>query len=233
LSRTKTPSKVRPSTARWGIVAAGAGASLGVFALLTRGSSAPPTAQAERRAIGAYQPERLEHAGRRHTAAGPGAAQEPEGELLPDLEARLRAAAHVEIVPARTPSGAAPPPPPAGPLPPEAEAQRQQALAGWQRQVQQQLDECVARPAALRQRVMLNVLFQPPPDGTGLAVQLLSPAAVSIPPAELRRLWRDTDPDGLQVCLDRVRALTLSVPVAPGASAQVLPTSAEPLLVQL
>jgi hypothetical protein len=126
-----------------------------------------------------------------------------------------------------------PPPPPADPLSPEAEAQHRQALTGWQHEVQRLLDDCVARPAALRQPVTLNVLLVPPPEGSELAVQQLSPAVVSIPPAELRRLWRDTDPDGLQVCLDRVRALALAVPIAPGASARVLPASAEPLLVRL
>ena len=226
----KSSSKDRTNTVRWWAGAAGACALLGAIALLTRGAAAPPAAQAERRAIGAYRPER---AGRAPALAHAAGATAPRDQLSPELEARLQAAAHVETVPAQTPSRAAPPPPPADPLPPEAEAQRGQALGGWQRAVQQLLDECVARPAALRQPVMLNVLLAPPPEGAGLAPQRLAPAAVSIPPADLRRLWRDTDPDGLQVCLDRVRALTLTVPLAPGRSARVLPVSPELLQVQL
>ena len=47
------------------------------------------------------------------------------------------------------------------------------------------------------------------------------------------RLWRDTDPEGLQGCLERVRGLALAVPVPPNATAQVLPAAVETLLVQL
>jgi hypothetical protein len=232
LSRTKSRSNARTSNAlRW-IGVAGACAVVGILALLISGRSRPPAEQGERRAIGAYRPG----GGHRPYASGPpraGAAERTEGALSPELEERLRAAAHVATVPATTSSGAPPPLPPTGPLPPEVQARRDQALTGWQLQAQQLLDGCVARPAAERRPVPLDVIFAPAAAANGLTVQQLSPMAVSVPPHELRRLWRDTDPDELQRCLDRVRTLALSVPAASKTSAQVLPAAMETVLVQL
>lgn len=156
-----------------------------------------------------------------------------EEQLPPELEARLRAASHVATVPASTPSGAPPPLPPAGPLPPELVAQLHQALTSWQTQAQQLLNDCVAKPPAKRRPVLLSVIFAPPATADGLAVQQLAPMAVSLPPDELRRLWRNTNPDALQGCLDQVRTLTLAVSPATKAQAQVLPPSMETVLVQL
>ncbi|HWU86177.1 MAG TPA: hypothetical protein VN253_02835 [Kofleriaceae bacterium] len=232
----KSPSNAPASTTRWWIVAAGACAVLGLLALVTSGSSPPPSPQGERRTSGPHRPD-LEHRSReagRSTAAPSAPASGAEDALSPELEERLRAAARVSTAPAPRPPGAPPLPlPPTGPLAPEAEAQRQQALVGWKHQAQALLDGCVPRRAAERQPVMLNVMFAPAPAAADLAVQQLSPAVVSIPPHDLRRLWRDIDPDELQGCLERVRALPLSVPMAPRAVAQVLPPSTETLLVQL
>jgi len=205
-----------------------------MLALLLSRQARPPTPAGEHPAVGAYRPNAGPRAGE---AAWPGAERAAAGRaeepLSPELEARLRAAAHVETVPAPTPSGAPPPLPPTGPLPPELEAQRHQALIGWQRQTQQLLDDCVARPMTARRPVMLNVAFAPPVTASGPAVQELAPMAVSMPPDELRRLWRDTDPDALQGCLAQVRTLALSVSTAARSPAQVLPPAMETVLVQL
>lgn len=149
--------------------------------------------------------------------------------LPPELEARLRATAHVATV---APAGAPPPPAP-GSLPPASEIARQQALVGWQREVQAALDRCVARPVDLRKPTPLDVILAPPSRGTSLAQQLLAPAAVSLPPDELRRLWRDTDPEALDGCLREVRALVVAVTPLPGSAASVMPASIERLVVSL
>lgn len=232
MSRNKTLPEARTSRVWWWIVAAVTCVVVALVSLLTSAETSHATAgQGEQRAPGAYRPPADRSGG---GAPGPGRAiVNDDGSLSPELEARLAAAAHVVAVPTPTASGAPPPLPPTGPLPPALDAQRHQALGGWQRQVQQLLDECVARPAELRTPVPLNVFFAPPPAPTGLASQQLVPVAVSLPPPELRRLWRDTDPDGLQGCLERVRGLTLAVPVPPDAAAQVLPAGLEILLVQL
>jgi hypothetical protein len=230
---TQIPSKSRTRiVTRWIGAAGGCAAILVIVALLTSDRSPPPGAQRERRATGAYRPGGSQ---RSLDPAQPraGAGESKDGALSPELEARLRAAAHVATMPATTSSGAPLPLPPTGPLPPEVQAERQQALTGWQAQVQHLLDSCVARPAAERKLVPLDVFFAPPPAGNGLATQQLAPMAVSVPPHELRRLWRDTDPDELQGCLDRVRTLALSVAAPPKAAAQVLPPAMETVLVQL
>lgn len=149
--------------------------------------------------------------------------------LPPELEARLQAAARISTV---APPGAPPPPPP-GSLPPESQIARQEAMVSWQRQVQLLLDRCVARPAELRKPTPLDVILTPPQRGSALAEQLLAPAAVSLPPDELRRLWRDTDPDALDQCLHEVRALALAITPLPGATARVMPASFERLVVSL
>ncbi|HWO23079.1 MAG TPA: hypothetical protein VNO30_30265 [Kofleriaceae bacterium] len=227
-------SKIRPCAARGWLAACAACALAGVLALLLSRPWRPQAPKEERPALGAYRPNAGPRAGapaqRGAERAAAGHAEEP---LTPELEARLRAAAHVATVPAPTPSGAAPSLPPAGPPSPELEALRHQALTGWQRQAQQLLDGCVARPAAKRRPVALSVAFAPPMAASGPALQELAPMAVSMPPDELRRLWRDTDPDALQGCLDQVRALALSVPAAAKSPAQVLPPATETVLVQL
>jgi hypothetical protein len=137
------------------------------------------------------------------------------------------------VPPPLRPGQASIPPPSTGPGAPEAEGQRQLALVGWKSEAQRVLDNCVARPEAMRQPVALDVVFAPPTGGTGYTPQLLSPVAISVPAHELRRLWRDTDPDALQACIDRIRSLPLAVPPARGAVAQALPASAERVLVTL
>jgi hypothetical protein len=139
----------------------------------------------------------------------------------------------VVTVPPPSPPGQAAIPPPPGPGSPEAERERQLAVIDWRAEAQRLLDGCVARPDALRQPVALNVVFAPIPETTGYVPQRLSPVAISIPVHELRRLWRDTDPDALQGCIDRVRSLTLAVPLGPNAPAQALPASTEGVLVTL
>jgi hypothetical protein len=106
-------------------------------------------------------------------------------------------------------------------------------MIGWQAEVQQLLDRCVARPQDLRQPAEVQVILAPPLTAAGLAPQQLFPVAVSLPPAELRRLWRDTDPDALQGCLEQVRTLAIAVPPPPSGEARVMPGSFESLLVQL
>lgn len=169
-------------------------------------------------------------AGRDHgDGRGEPAALGDDRALPPELEARLRATAHVATV---APAGAPPPPAP-GSLPPASEIARQQALVGWQREVQAALDRCVARPVDLRKPTPLDVILAPPSRGTSLAQQLLAPAAVSLPPDELRRLWRDTDPEALDGCLREVRALVVAVTPLPGSAASVMPASIERLVVSL
>jgi hypothetical protein len=206
----------------------------GILALLIAFSSSPSAGQEERpRLRGAYRPGAVRGP---HEATQPGAGvattSSVDGALSPRLEERLRAAAHVATMPASTPPGALPPLPSTGPLPPGVEAGRHRALAGWQTQAQQLLDECVARPAPERKPVALDVVFASRPAVGGTAAQL-APVAVSIPPHELRRLWRDTDPDELQGCLERMRALPLPALPAPRGAAQASLTSPETVLVQI
>ncbi|HSK04512.1 MAG TPA: hypothetical protein VK932_24825 [Kofleriaceae bacterium] len=224
--------KFRTSTVtRWVGGAAVCAVVVVIVALLTPDHAPPPADQGERRATGTYRPggTHRPHAVVRSRAGG--AERGDEEALSPELEARVRAAAHVATAPAPTSSGA--PLPPTGPLPPDVQAEHQQALTGWQAQAQALLDACVARPAAERKPVPLDIFFAPPPEGNGLAAQQLSPVAVSVPLHELQRLWRDTDPDELQGCLDQVRTLALPVATPPKMAAQVLPASMATLLVQL
>jgi hypothetical protein len=163
-------------------------------------------------------------------ATSDAAAEDDDDALPPELQARLRAAAHVATVPAQA---GAPLPPSADSLPPEAQIARHQAMIGWQTQVQQLLDRCVARPQDLRQPAEIQIVLAPPLTDAGLAPQQLAPVAVSLPAAELRRLWQDTDPDALQGCLDQVRTLAIAVPPPPNSFARVMPGSFESLRVQL
>lgn len=214
------------------------GAVLGIVALLTSDGSRPAAESEPRRAAGAHRPEGERRA---HGPAQPrlalsrtGADAHADGVLSPELEVRLRAATHVAVVPGPRPAGAPPvPPPPTAPFSSEMEAQRHVALAGWRTQAQVLLDECVARPVAARATVPLDVFFAPAPPADGPAASRLIPAAVSIPPHELQRLWRDVDPDELQGCLERVRALALPLPAGPEAPAHAPPVSIETVLVQL
>ena len=219
-------------------ISAGAVCLLGIL-LATRCSpssrpSSPSGRPAEHQPRGAYRPDphRQESTTTRaELVARPGTSQ---GELSPALEQRLRAAMTVMTVPPPPPPGQAyRPSPPIGPGSPEREGQRQLALIGWKAEAQRHLDDCVARPEAMRQPVALQVVFAPPPSGSGYIPQQLSPVAISVPVHELRRLWRDTDPDALQVCIDRIRSVTLAVSPAHGAPAQALPASTETVLVTL
>ncbi|MBK7539430.1 MAG: hypothetical protein IPI49_29540 [Myxococcales bacterium] len=99
--------------------------------------------------------------------------------------------------------------------------------------MQQLLDRCVARPAALRRLARLEVMFAPPQTSAGLATQQLAPVAVTLPGEDLQRLWQDTDPHELQACLDQVRMLALSVSVPDRGTVQVLAAQLETLSIQL
>jgi hypothetical protein len=156
-----------------------------------------------------------------------------DDELSPELQQRLRAAMTIMTVPAAIPTGQTRPPLPTGPVSPEAQAQRQMALHAWKAEVQRHVDDCVARPAPLRQPVALAVIFAPLLGDAEYVPQQLSPAVVSVPVQELRRLWRDTDPDALQECVDRIRMMTLAVPTARNAPAQALPGAVETVLIDV
>jgi hypothetical protein len=207
-----------------------------ITARCQRSSRSP--AAVEPPARGAYRPGHLRDAAtqplavtadRQDHAADRSADRDPP--LTPDLEQRLRAAATVRVVAPRPAGDAAPPP--RGSLPPAEEASRRQALTRWTAAAQRQLDGCVARPQPLRQPVRLDVFFSPPVEGTGYVAQQLSPAAIAVPPDDLRRLWRDTDPDALQVCIERLRMQALAVPAAAGVAPRTLPASVEAVVVTL
>jgi hypothetical protein len=153
----------------------------------------------------------------------------------PELERRLHAARSTVAVPApRPPDPAGHPTDPAPPpLSPEQHAARQIALAGWAEDAQHMLDDCLARPAAQRRSVALAVMFAPVTSRGDAAAAQLSPVAISVPVEDLRRLWRDTQPDALDDCLERVRGLGLAVRHAPGASSDALVASAETVVVAL
>jgi len=216
-----------------------------VAMLLIANRSRSPSLQAEPSGTGAYRrptarleskaqaslPASAAEATASATSGTSAASARASGDqqLSPELEERLRTMTHIATQPAR--SGA--PLPPSEPVSPELERTRREALIGWQAQVQQLLDRCVARPEALRQPATLDVMFAPPATADGLAAQLLSPVAVSLPATELRRLWQDTDPDALQACLDQVRTQALSVPAPPKTATRVLPVAQEILRVAL
>lgn len=191
-------------------------------------SSAPAPRPALARAPGAYRPHAPHPEAARPVV--PGTELEP---LTPDLEHRLAAAMTVMTVPATRPPGSAALVPPTGPVSGEAAVVRHTALMAWQANAQRHLDRCVARPEALRQQVALEVIFAPAPSNTGYLDQALVPAVLAAPAAALRRLWRDTDPDALQRCLDDLRAAVLAVPPVRDEPARPLPAAAEIVIVQL
>ena len=115
-------------------------------------------------------------------------------------------------------------------LPPQVEAQRQAALLDWKQATQRLLDSCTGRPRELRQPVALQVGFSPRPGTSALT---FTPDWISIPPPELQRLWKDTDPDKLQACLDRARNQPLEVPVPGDTPVRDAPLFSESVLVQL
>lgn len=227
LADARAPESTRPSTR----TSANRSANLAAGSAAAQGS-------------GAYRPgQRGAWAARaRGEAPAQAAAERNEGEefedgdemgaesLPPEWQARLRAAAHVSVVPAGA-SGARPPSPES--VPAALHTARLRAMPEWQKQVQALLDRCVARPAQLRKETSLSVILAPPLAAGGLAPQLLSPASVSLSSDELRRLWRDTDPDALDGCLQEVRGLALAIAQPPGTRAQVMPVAFEHLLVQL
>lgn len=165
-------------------------------------------------------------------AGVPGGRDEAEAAL----QRRLEAAKQVISVPAsgrppapgRARSGGRAPT-----LPPEVEAQRQVALTGWRSAAQALLSECVARPEQARQPLAMEVSFAPAPRAEGEARQVFTPEWIAVPPPELQRLWKDTDPDTLQGCLDRARALTFEVSLPSGSSDHDVPVFAESVSIRL
>lgn len=160
------------------------------------------------------------------------AAVTPEPQPVPDeaeerLRRRMEAAEQVISVP---PPGQRPSLSEPQSLPPQVEAQRQSALLDWKQATQRLLDSCTGRPRELRRPVALQVGFAPRPGDTGLT---FTPDWISIPPPELQRLWKDTDPEKLQACLDRARTLPLEVTVPGDLPARDAPHFAESVLVQL
>ncbi|RKH04854.1 hypothetical protein [Corallococcus carmarthensis] len=153
-----------------------------------------------------------------------------QGEAEAALRRRLEAAQQVVSVP---PAGRMPSAAGAQSLPPQVEAQRQAALLGWKQAAQRLMDSCAARPKELRQPVALEVGFAPRPGGAGASAWTFTPDWIAIPPPELQRLWKDTDPDKLQACLDRARSLSLEVSVPGDTPAHDAPLFAESVLVQL
>ncbi len=163
----------------------------------------------------------------------------PDGrdEAEAELQRRLEAAKQVISVPA---TGQPPPTPGraavgggARALPPEVEAQRQVALTRWQSAAQTLLSECVTRPEQARQPLAVEVSFAPAPRAEGEARQVFIPEWIAVPPPELQRLWKDTDPDVLQDCLERARALTFELSLPKGSSGHDAPVFAESVLIRL
>jgi hypothetical protein len=158
--------------------------------------------------------------------------------LPPELEERLLADSHVVSVP---PPGYSPPP--QAEMTPALAAELQRAVSVWTAQAQQQLDRCVGRPRSARQPVQLSVMFAPPtgapaPPAADAAPgsappPSLAPAYVAVRPDDLRRLWRDTDPDALQSCLDQLRVQLLTLTTAHIATGLAPPSSQQSVQVQL
>ncbi len=153
-----------------------------------------------------------------------------EAELA--LQRRLEASKQTLSVP---PSGRVPPTrgrPLASSMPPEVEMHRQAALSGWKRTAQALMSSCVVRPQQARQQLAVEVAFSPMPRAQGEYQQVFRPEWIAVPPHELQRLWKDTNPDRLQECLNRTRSLPLEVPLSGDAQAHDFPVFVESLLIQ-
>jgi hypothetical protein len=218
------------SSSGWHWMGAASACVVGVVVALRCAPSAQPPGPGAGHAARAAQPGR---AWRGLASDHPALPDPGDAAVAAALDRRQRAAMLVVTAPAPLPPGQAPPLPPIGPRSPEADLERRRALIGWQVRAQRLLDDCVARPASTREPVALDVMFAPPRSATGHVPQQLTPAAISVPVHALQRLWRDTDPDALQGCLDRLRSLELAVPAARNDPPQALSASAESVLVKL
>ncbi len=235
-----------PISSRWLLLLA-AGA-LALWWLVGRTPSSPsPSSDSIQDRSTAYRPtwrERVRASSLAHEASQGGAAATMESEsddpeaLSPELEERLRAAAHVVSVP---PPGYSPPP--QAEMTAELAAELQLAVSSWTAQAQRQLDQCVGRPKSARQPVQLSIMFAPntavpvPPSPSAAPGSppppSLTPAYVAVMPDDLRRLWKDTDPNALQICLDQLRIQPLTLTTARLAPGLAPPSSQESVLVQL
>jgi hypothetical protein len=187
----------------------------------------------------AYQPRWRERRGTEPVAQGSTAAvagdpQDDDDELTPELRLRLEAASNIVTVPA---PGYVPPP--TAELTPAISADLQRGLPAWTTLAQQSLDRCVGRPEAVRREVHLSVMFTPSvtaPPSPGAAPPIpssLSPAYVAVHPDDLRRLWKDTDPDALQSCIDQLRVQALPVASSHIAAGLAPPSLHENVTVKL
>lgn len=210
------------------------GACVAAFFLLEdRAPEAPAQALSSARAapvMARPEPMRAPEAGAPSVPSRDVPGPTAQGEAEAAMRDRLEAAQQVVSVP---PAGRRPSAVGAQSLPPQVEAQRQVALQGWKHAAQQLMDSCTARPKAARQPVALEVGFAPRPRSTGASAWTFTPDWISIPPPELQRLWKDTEPDKLQSCLDRARSLPLEVPVPGDTPGHDAPFFAESVLVQL
>jgi hypothetical protein len=129
------------------------------------------------------------------------------------------------------PPGSAPVPP-AAPSP-EIEGERRTALASWQRDAQQALDRCVARPVPDRRPTPLIVWLAPLPRSRASATQTLMARSITLPLTEIERLRHDIDPVALQGCVERLRGLATTVALTGDAADREFPVSADNVVVQL
>ncbi len=212
---------------------------------LWRDDAPPVTASSQSASpMSAYQPKWRERRAQERQStstpqepAAPGSSEgggEGDDELTPELQRRLEAASHVVTVP--VPGYV---PPPMAELTPAIAADLQRSVPAWASEAQRSLDRCVGRPAAARQDVHLSVMFTPSvtaPAAPGAAPPIpssLSPAYVAVHPDDLRRLWRDTDPDALQGCLDQLRIQALQVESTHIAAGLAPPAMHESVMVKL
>lgn len=91
----------------------------------------------------------------------------------------------------------------------------------------------MGRSELARQPVALLVAFAPAPRAPGERLQVFTPEWLVVPPRELQRLWKDTDPDMLQACLGRARGQPLSVPLPDALRASDFAVFVESVLIQL
>lgn len=210
-------------SSRWWLLV-GAAVAVGVWWWIGRGDAPVATASQSAYPSSAYQPKWRERRAKELRSGGAAEATRPgpgdergegsdgDDELTPELKMRLEAASNIVTVPA---PGYVPPP--TAELTPAISADIDRALPTWASEAQRSLDRCVGRPEAARKEVHLSVMFTPSvtaPPAPGAAPPIptsLSPAYVAVHPDDLRRLWKDTDPDALQSCIDQLRIQELPV----------------------